>query len=86
MNGLTLVYIYIGIDFVFTPSQQRSWSGAPFLGISSSYANMRLHTKNQLPRLPVSAFKSPGGGRGVVGGFLPIIKSLLSHVDVESGL
>ena len=34
---------------------------------------IRLHTENQLPRLPGSALKVPGGGW--VGGFLPILKS-----------
>ena len=37
--------------------------------ISSSLVKIKLHTENQLPRLPGSALKVP------VGGFLPIIKS-----------
>ena len=30
--------------------------------IFSIWVKIRLHTKNQLPRLPVSALKVPGGG------------------------
>ena len=45
-----------------------------FEGRLSSCVKIRLHTENQLPRLPGSALKVPvvGGGGG---GFLPIIKS-----------
>jgi hypothetical protein len=43
------------------------------LHISSRCVKIRLHTENQLPMLPGSALKVPGGGG--VGGFLPIIKS-----------
>ena len=32
------------------------------LHISTSWVKIRLHTKNQLPRLPGSALKVPGGG------------------------
>ena len=47
--------------------------------ISSSWVKIRLHTENQFPRLPGSSF---GGGWG---GFLPIIKSISTHVEVELG-
>ena len=40
------------------------------------WVKIRLHTENQLPRLPGSALKVPGWVGGVGwGGFLPIIKS-----------
>ena len=45
-----------------------------FLYISSSWVKIRLHTENELPRLPGSALKVPVVGWGG-GGFLPIIKS-----------
>ena len=32
-----------------------------FLHISSSWVKIRLYTENQLPRLPGSALKVPGG-------------------------
>jgi hypothetical protein len=33
-----------------------------FKGRLSSWVKIRVHTKNQLPRLPGSALKVPGGG------------------------
>ena len=34
---------------------------------NSGWVKIRMHTENQLPRLPGSALKVPGGGGGVVG-------------------
>ena len=57
-----------------------------FLHIASSWVEIRLHSENQLPRLPGSALKVPvefpqliwGVSTAYMGGFLPIIKSRLS--------
>ena len=53
-----------------------------FLHISSGWVKIRLHTENQLPRLPGSALKVPGGAAASymvapqpLIWFLPIIKS-----------
>jgi hypothetical protein len=54
------------------------------LHISSSWVNIRLHTENQLPRLPGSALKVPGGGGGVVGSY-PLLSQAPTPVEVELG-
>ena len=46
-----------------------------FWGRLSSWVKIRLHTENQLPRLPGSALKVPVWWWVVGGGFLPILKS-----------
>jgi hypothetical protein len=54
-------------------------------GRLSSWVKIRLHIKNQLPRLPGSALKSPGG---VVGGWVasyPLLSQASTHVEVELG-
>ena len=74
-------YIYFVHLFIFFGGGE---SGDPyfFLNISSSYAKMRLHTENQLARLPGSALKVSGGAASSymvaplpLIWFLPIIKS-----------
>ena len=41
-----------------------SLSSIYFLGVLSYWVKIRLHTENQLPRLPGSALKVPVGGVG----------------------
>ena len=43
-----------------------------------------MHTENQLPRLPGSALKVPGGGWGGVGSY-PLSSQVPTHVEVELG-
>jgi hypothetical protein len=55
-----------------------------FLNISSSWVKIRLHTENQLRRLPGSALKVPGGGWVVVASY-PLLSQAPTHVEVELG-
>ena len=55
-----------------------------FLHISSSWVKIRLHTENQLPRLPGSALKVPGWWGGVVASY-PFLSQAPTHVEVELG-
>ena len=52
-------YIYWGVRFLFFLFFSGGGSGDPyfFLHNSSSWVKIRLHTKNQLPRLSGSALK-----------------------------
>jgi hypothetical protein len=52
--------------------------------ISSSLVKIRLHTENQLPRLPGSALKVPVGWGGGVGSY-PLLSQAPTHVEVELG-
>jgi hypothetical protein len=47
--------------------------------------NIRLHTGNQLPRLPGSALKVPGWVRWVVVGSYPLSSQAPTPVEVELG-
>ena len=47
--------------------------------VSFSYVKLRLYTENQLPRLPGSALKVPGGG---VGSY-PLSSHVPTHVEIE---
>ena len=54
-----------------------------FFHISSSWVKIRLHTEKQLPRLPGSALKVPGGGGGVAS--YPLSSQAPTPVEVELG-
>ena len=52
------------------------------LHISPTWVKIRLHTENQLHRLPGSALKVPGGW---VVGYYPLSSPAPTHVEVELG-
>ena len=55
-------------------------------GRLSSWVKIRLHTENQLPRLPGSALKVPVvGGVGWWVGSYPLSSQAPTHVEVELG-
>ena len=56
---------------------------ACFLHISSSWVNLRLHTKNELPMMPESALTVPVWGGGV--GSYPLLSLAPTPVEVELG-
>ena len=66
-------FIFIFFEVIFHFSFFLRLSSIFFGGCLSSWVKIRLHTENQLPRLPGSALKVSGGGG--VGGCLPILKS-----------
>ena len=49
--------------------------------ISATWVKIRLHTENQLPRLPGSALKVPGG---VVASY-PLLSQAPTQVEVDLG-
>ena len=51
--------------------------------MSSRQVKIRLHTENQLPRLPGSALKVPVWGGGL--GSYPLLSLAPTHVEVELG-
>ena len=55
-----------------------------FWGRLSSWVKIRLHTENQLPRLPGSALKVPVGRVGGVSSY-PLLSQAPTHVEVELG-
>jgi hypothetical protein len=55
-----------------------------FLCHLSSWVKIRLHTENQLPRLPGSALKVPGWWWVVVASY-PLLSQTPSPVEVELG-
>ena len=63
------------IDMYITQVMYYVLMSSSILGLLSYWVKIRLHTENQLPRLPGSAFKVNMGLVVVGGGFLPIIKS-----------
>ena len=61
------------IDMYITQVMYYVLMSSSILGLLSYWVKIRLHTENQLPRLPGIALKVPVVGLG--GGFLPIIKA-----------
>ena len=58
LSWAVIIYIIIFFYFFLAPQFLEVMI---FLHISSSWVKIRLHTENQLPRLPGSALKVPGG-------------------------